>query len=273
MLRSISTMLNGSSRLSRRMAGRIVYRLLSRPRRYKLSAPEIQLLDKAERRPFQLDGERIQTYTWRGGDRSVLLAHGWESSSARWAEQVHHLQEAGFTVYALDGPAHGRSSGHHFTVLHYARALGMVAEAFRPTHLVGHSAGGMAAVYYLTHHDLAHRPERLALLATPAELSDFIDVFGRTLNLKPVVMNALEDIFRERLEKPFSYYSIARFAGRLDMPGLVIHDREDDIAPFDGGRAIHHNWQNSHFMATEGLGHSLLHESVIGRVTEFLSDR
>lgn len=268
----LRALMNGTSLVSRRLAGRLAYKVLSRPQRFPFDPEAHAFLQEAEQEYMNADGERIHLYTWPGGSRSVLLAHGWESHTGRWEPFVQALRKHDFTIYALDAPAHGRSSGDHFTVLHYARALAEVIAYRQPQMIVGHSAGGMATIFYLTQYENPHPIERIALLATPAELADFIRAFQNTLGVWPAVIQGLEDVFLERLSQPFSYYSISEFCRKLDVPGLIIHDRYDDIAPFAGAEATARNYRNSRFIITEKLGHSLMSPGVVKEVVAFLTE-
>jgi pimeloyl-ACP methyl ester carboxylesterase len=42
------------------------------------------------------------------------LVHGWESNASRWENLLPYLKKSGSTI-AIDGPAHGLSSGKEFT--------------------------------------------------------------------------------------------------------------------------------------------------------------
>jgi pimeloyl-ACP methyl ester carboxylesterase len=50
----------------------------------------------------------FQTYTWKGNDTIILLAHGWESNASRWENILPYLRKSSSTI-AIDAPAHGLS--------------------------------------------------------------------------------------------------------------------------------------------------------------------
>jgi pimeloyl-ACP methyl ester carboxylesterase len=67
-----------------------------------------------------------------------------------------------------------------------------------------------------------------------------------------------------------SEYSVAKKAALLrDVEGLVLHDRDDDVAPLTEGRAIAEFW-NARLVETEGLGHRMQHETVVQAIVEFI---
>ena len=117
-------------------------------------------------------------------------------------------------------------------------------------------------MYYLHHDEKAARPERMSLIATPAELTHFIDSFQRILRLKDGVMTALEKEFLRRFDRGFDYFSTAEFSAELDIPGLIIHDQGDAVAPVHGAHTLAENWTDSELIITSGLGHSVQSDEV-----------
>lgn len=268
--KAITAVLNQSVRLSPKVSGRLAYRVLAAPRRRPLLPEERSFLLSSEKGRLRLPDFRIRTYHWKGEGPKVLLAHGWDSSTSRWEALGRQLIDRGYDLYALDAPGHGGSKGSIFTVVDYARCMHKYTQQVQPEVIIGHSAGGMAAVYYLTHEQKAFEPQQLILMATPGELTDFIETFQEALRLKEQVIHNLEQIFYQHFNRSFNYFSIAEFAKQLSMPGLVIHDQEDEVAPFDSARRIHHHWPQSELMITRGLGHSVQSEQVYARILRFL---
>ncbi len=270
-LTSIRWMLNGMHRISKAASGRLCYQVLARPPRAKLSISEQVFLDTAQHSIMRIDRMRIKVYHWPGQGPTILLAHGWNSQSGRWEYLGPQLQELGYNIYAFDAPAHGESKGGHFAVVYYAWAMKTLANAVNPEIIIGHSAGGMAATYYLHHDPVAARPNKLALLATPAELSHFMDSFQRILGLKKGVMNALEREFIRRFKRKFSYYSTTKFSQGLGMSGLIIHDEQDQVAPVEGAKILANVWPEANLRLTNGLGHSVQDEQARKYIFDWLA--
>lgn len=269
-LQTIRWMLHATYRVSRPAAGRLCYRVLSRPPRKAPTDEEALFLAAAEQRTMVLNKMHIQVYHWPGKGPKVLLAHGWNSQSARWQIFGTQLQELGYDVYALDAPAHGQSTGRSFALPFYAEAMNELVLSIQPQAIIGHSAGGMASIYFMHRYQQTPRPERLALIATPAELTHFMDSFQRILGLKAGVMQELEREFSRRFKRSFSYFSTAAFLEQLDRPGLIIHDEQDDVAPVQGAHRMAKIWTESELMLTQGLGHSVQHERVRERLLNWL---
>ncbi len=277
MISGLRTVLNGTARLSHKRAGRLAYRLLAQPRRHALNEQATELLDSAEQRTLRIDGIDIATYYWPGTtERTALLLHGWESCTGRWREQTLALIAAGYHVYAFDAPAHGRSGGTQFTVVHYARTLSAYLTQLPavPAHWIGHSAGGMAAIYYLTKYKQPSLPKRMALLGVPAHVNDFVDAFCSVLGFNQRVRSGLDKEFQRRLDFPIHELDFVAYLDKIDIPGLLVHDRQDEVGPYEGARRLHQTWTDSELFTTEGLGHSLPGPEVVAAVMGyFLSSR
>jgi len=104
---------------------------------------ELPLLAQSERITLRFG---LSALKWGQGP-AVLLMHGWEGRPTQFASLITALVEAGYSVIALDGPAHGRSPGREAHVLLFARAMLEAAAELPPLHaVVGHSMGGASAM-------------------------------------------------------------------------------------------------------------------------------
>lgn len=270
-LQPIGWSLNGLARVSPAAAGRMALRLFSHPRSSKSCTHHSEVLESAEHivYPLREGSEKISVFRWAGKGPTLYLAHGWESNTSRWLELIRALRALDYHIIGVDAPAHGYSGGKEFNVPKYTLALEEVFRRFSPEIFIGHSAGGMAGVYHLMRQkDSSLRS--LILLAVPHELEHLMDTFRRIVGMNRLVFEGLKEAFTERFGFPMSAFSIPEFAREIQLPGLVIHDKMDSIAPYTGGVAIHRNWEASKFQGTEGLGHSLLGEQVVQMVVDYL---
>lgn len=272
MIGGLRRLLNGTARITRRGAGRIGYHLLTSPRRLEEEPENLIFLDEAEQATLRLEGVDIRTYHWPGQGPSVLMLHGWESSTARWSALFPALRDAGYDIYALDAPAHGQSSGKRFNVFFYCQILDAY---FRETGVVqdywiGHSGGGMAAIYYCARPEYAFRPRRIVSMAVPGELENFIDKFCELVGANARVKHGIGQRFRKNLNYTVQDINFVEFVKALDVPGLIVHDEDDDVAPIAGARQMHNNWQNSDLAVTTGGGHSLTGKIVPVLIVEYL---
>ncbi|NJB87315.1 pimeloyl-ACP methyl ester carboxylesterase [Lewinella marina] len=269
---SIRRLLNGTARMSRRQAGAIGYYLLSKPRRAADEPLSTAFMQQAKKYTVDAQGNTLQCFHWPGKGPSVLLLHGWESHTGRWFEFFEPLRKADYSIYAFDAPAHGKSRGRRFSALIYAEALATYLEHhdFAPEYWIAHSAGGMAAILYLAEMENKYEPRQLVSLAVPGELEHFIDKFCSFVGVHDKVKQGIDYQFRRKLDMSFTDISFVNYVKKLQVPGLIIHDECDDLAPISGAEQMHRNWAGSSLITTRDCGHSLVGELVPAMVLEYL---
>ncbi len=270
MIQLVRANLNTLSYFSKNKAGSKALEIFSTPRRGRYKGL-LKELKESEEFYVTWNGYKMRGYHWPGGDHKVLLAHGWESNSGRWAPWIEPLKSIGFEILALDAPAHGLSESPYFTAIYYAEALEEALKTFDADVIIGHSAGGMAAAYLLAELEVSG-PKELVLLGTPSELMDFLNGYQKTVGFNDKVRKALIDEIVKRFDRHPNEFSIKDFLKKLDIAGLIVHDKKDLVAPYEQALAMHENWEQSNLLPTEGKGHSLRGNEVIEGVIDYLRD-
>ncbi|MBG6128590.1 pimeloyl-ACP methyl ester carboxylesterase [Aquimarina sp. EL_43] len=245
------------------------YILFCTPRKGKILPEQEDFLEEAEDEMVLIDTIYIQTYRWSSMGETILLVHGWESNTHRWKVLIQKLHKKGFNVIAFDAPAHGNSTGKILNVPLYTKCLQKIVELYRPNHMIGHSVGGMATIF----HQYTYQNkeiEKLIVLAPPSELSRIMKGYQEVLKLSPKFMKALNHYFKEKHGFYFDEFSMVNFAKNLVVKGLLIHDKNDDIAPYSEAESISKNWNNAQFITTENYGHSLFFDEVDNMIIDFL---
>jgi pimeloyl-ACP methyl ester carboxylesterase len=220
---------------------------------------------------LQSQGQRLAGWELGRGP-TVVLVHGWGSRASRFGALGAALLESGFRVVAYDAPAHGDSTGRFASLPEFARALGDVAAKVGPIYgLVGHSLGGAAVAMAMRHGVGAHRA---VLLAPPADVRVFSDLFARSFALAPTVQETMHRNLERRLRIVWDELHIPTLVRELPAAALVIHDRDDTDVPLAHGEEIVGAWAGSRLETTAGLGHRALPRdpSVIARTVAFLSE-
>lgn len=261
--------LNLMSHVSSTITGKQAYQVFSRVRRGKVRQYQLEFLDSGQDRRILVQDLEVQTYHWPGKGPTVLLVHGWESNTFRWRDLVAKLALANFNVVAFDAPGHGYSEGKYLDLPLFAECIQKMTELYGPNGFVGHSFGGLAILY-----NTYHRPQadtyQIATLGSPAKFSSIVGYYQRLLGLSAKVYDALDDHIVKQFDLPIASVNSIDYVRQTAHHGLIIHDRKDDITPFNDSQMVHDNWKNSRLMATEGLGHSLKDELVHDRVVRFL---
>ncbi|HUR41272.1 MAG TPA: alpha/beta fold hydrolase [Verrucomicrobiae bacterium] len=251
-------------RVAPSLVARLARNLMLRPRRAGFAADP-----PGARRVTFASG--LSGLRWGEHGRAVLLLHGWEGSAAQFAPLAERIVASGRSAVALDAPAHGRSPGREATLMAFARALQRTARQVGDVESVaGHSLGGAAAVLALSH---GMRADRAVLIAAPASIEAYLHRFARALALPPVATQRFIRHLEVANGVPAQAFEIARLAGWLRQPVLIVHDRDDARVPFREGASIARAWQGARLLATRGLGHSrvLAESSVADRIAAFLA--
>jgi pimeloyl-ACP methyl ester carboxylesterase len=224
---------------------------------------------------FDGGAHRLGLWSWgeRDAPRRALLVHGWEGTSAQLAPWGRALAERGFRACALDLPAHGRSSGRRTNLVEIAGVIERTAEHLggAPEVVVAHSLGAAATVIALAR-GLAVR--RALLVAPPAELEPFADVFASWLGLDARVRARLQERIEDAIGVEWAKISPARLARGLGaISTMIVHDELDREVPVDHGRMLAAAWPSARFVETRGLGHNriLAAPEVTGPGLDFLT--
>jgi pimeloyl-ACP methyl ester carboxylesterase len=270
-IKSVGASINALGILFPEKAAKKAFDLFCKPRIGALRERDLDFLSSADWVDLECDGEKIQCYEWKGNGEKVLLLHGWESNSARWKNLVKSLQKADFHVIAMDAPAHGGTGSTYFHALRYAQFIEKVIDFFQPQNLVGHSVGGYAMIYFLSHQK--NNIQKAVAIGSPSDLDLIFKSYAQMLGYSDRVVKALYAFFEKHFGKKVEYFKIHDFAKQLKVKGLVIHDEDDKVCKFSEGKLIAENWENAIFYPTQDLGHSCQNRKVYHKVRDFLLEK
>lgn len=271
MAKGVGAIVNFLALFSPTFAAKIALRLFSSPRRKKFRVEEKDFLGTAFKEELKYEDLRVMTYRWLGKGETVLLAHGWESTSFRWKPLVEQLKKLKYNIVALDAPAHGNSSGKRFNALLYAECINLAAKRFKADIIVGHSVGGMAAAFFLYKYQMTS-VKKLILLGAP---SNFTGVFKRYANMMGytnTVRKALDALILETFKQVPAHFNVAKFSSDFTSEGLLIHDTSDRIIPYEDALEYNSHYKKSRLITTEGLGHGLRTDEVNAHIIAFIND-
>lgn len=258
-------------RVSPEAAARLAEALFVRTVRPERRPDEVRWLAQARRETIAIHGRRVVVYHWAPPTAPlVLCCHGWWSHAGRFVAMAAPILLRGCRVVAFDAPGHGASSGWRASMPEFARALEAVAaHVGRPHAVIGHSLGGAAAVYAMSH-GLA--TDRAVVLAAPTRLAAWADRFRDALDLSPQVDRTMRARLSARLDFAWSELELVNHVGRLTVPGLVVHDRDDGDVMIEEGRRLAAGWRGATLLETSGLGHRriLRDAEVVRRVADFV---
>jgi pimeloyl-ACP methyl ester carboxylesterase len=269
--KSIGIGLNTLAYVAPQKAANLGFELFCRPIRVGIKKKQKAFFNTAELQTFDFNGTAIQTYRWGRSGKKILLLHGWQSHTYRWKLYIEALSKD-YTVYALDAPGHGLSSGSQLSVPLYSSVIEeQIKRIGSIDTIVTHSLGGFAT-FYAFHRNPNLPVNKIVTLASPGEAQEFFDFYVRKLKLssrcEQLIVNKFEKLFQQKPE----YFSAPAFASSLTVPGLIIHDEHDDETPFHHAERIHRAWKNSRLIKTKGFGHNLRSIEVVKEVVQFVND-
>jgi pimeloyl-ACP methyl ester carboxylesterase len=268
--KSLGIYLNFLSFIVPEKATQLAYNLFSAPRVGKLNKEALpEILQETEKETHHHNGIDFQTYTWKGNDTIILLAHGWESNASRWGKMLPYLRKSGSTIIAIDAPAHGLSGGTEFNIPRYAAFLDILVQKFKPQYLIGHSLGGKTCLYYHSNYP-NNSIEKTVVLGSPSDFKIIISNYIKMLSLNSIIAGGLEAHYLKHFQLKLEHFSGKLFAANIKTKGFIAHDTDDTVVLFEEGKKIASTWKDAVFIETNGLGHSMHSEELYTKISHFL---
>lgn len=219
---------------------------------------------------LEVDGNKIQTYRWGTGSKKALLVHGWASHSFRWKSYIKTLTENDFTVFALDAPAHGNSTGKIMNLVMYERVLSAFFEKHSDLDtIIGHSIGGFATTYYLSRNPHSNI-QNAVIMAAPGKVDEFFEFYVQLLGLSKKAIKLIAEQFENELKQKPSYFSAVNFAPNITTKALIVHDKTDKSTSYLDSESLSKVWKTSKLKLTNGLGHELKSEELLLEIVNFI---
>ena len=250
--------------------GRIALRLFRTPHPHSTPVREKRWLESADRFEFEAGGETFAAWSWGEGP-TVLLVHGWEGRGSQMGAFAQPLVDAGYRAVTFDGPAHGASSGKLSSLPQFAAAIQALADQIGPLHgIVSHSFGSPATAWAMRQ---GLQADRLAFIAPPADLDEYVDYFCDLLGFSNEVRRQMIDRMEQSFDLCWNEVRVATLQPQDQVELLVIHDHKDQDSAFTNGQSVADAWPGSRLHATSGLGHRriLRNQDVVSEVVEFIA--
>ena len=251
-------------------AAKIAMRLFSTPLKGKTRPHELNYLKKATIQNYNYNNLTIKTYTWQGNKETILLVHGWESNAFRWQELINLLKPLHYNIVAIDAPAHGSSQGKKFNAIMYADCINIIANKIKASYIIGHSIGGMSTVFAMCNAPIPS-VKKIILLGAP---SNFMGIFKRYTHLMRY-SNKVKVAITKNIIKTFGHppkhFSSALYSKQLKCDGLIVHDKQDRIIPYQDALDFKAHFTNAKLISTTGLGHALKSNRIYNQIISFLN--
>jgi len=271
LIKSVGSSLNVLSYVAPRFASKKAIKLFSTPRKGQLEDSGIPILQSAYFEELEFGNLSIATYRWIGKNKTVLLAHGWESNATRWYKLIKKLKKLDYNIIALDAPAHGKSGGQEFNAILYSEFIFKVAKKYTPEIIIGHSVGGMATIFGQHKYKLPS-VKKIVLLGAPAHFKGLYARYVKLMGYNKKITESMNALIEVRFGYHPNYFSTAKFSENIAASGLIIHDRKDTIIPYDEALLMQKHYKNSQLISTTNLGHSLNDATVNENIINFIKN-
>ncbi|AOE49297.1 hypothetical protein KS2013_573 [Kangiella sediminilitoris] len=258
-------------------AGEIASNLWFKPRKFKISTHERNIVEQAEIASFSLSqNKQVTYYRWGKSKKTILLVHGWEGRASQFYKMIQHLIKNDYSVISFDAPGHGSSQGKDSDIIEFHQIMLHLQKIFGSFDgVIAHSFGAICASYSINN---GLESDKIVTISTPSHFKGLVYKFqvilGLTDNVTDRLCKNIESRFSEHHGDIWQNFSAYVNARRASAKALIVHDKNDKEVPYEESVLIDENWTDSQLLLTEGLGHKriLKDEATINSITEFLAN-
>lgn len=252
-----------------------VYKKFTYPQVHKSRQNELNTLEKADKDKYRFKTFDIQLYTWKGGNKKILLIHGWEGQAGNFSDLVEELLAHGYTIYSFDFPSHGFSSKGKTNLFDFTDLIVFLIKKHQIKMLVSHSFGSLATTYALFKNKEL-QIDKYVLLTTPDKFTQQIDYVSDIYGINKHVKSRVIDKFEKETDICIETLDVSQLVKSINVKkSLLIHDKYDKIIPVSRSKNVHKNWEKSDFKEVVGTGHFriLRTKEVINEIIKFLQEK
>jgi len=247
-------------------------KLFTTPIKHKIPKRESKMDSESIQKTIDIPSihKKINIYEYGKSDKKILLVHGWSGRGTQLFKIADTLLENGYSVVSFDAPAHGKSQGKSTIMSEFIESILEIEKQYGPFEIaIGHSLGGMSVLNALK---IGLAVKKAVVIGSGDIVQDILDDFIFKLRLNPEISIRLRDYFEAKYQVKMADFSASKAAKELEIPVLVIHDKDDPEVPVKAGIHIHEHLKKGTLFLTEGLGHRKLlgNQAVIQKIIEFI---
>lgn len=219
-----------------------------------------------------VDEKTVTLYHMGSAKKCVLLVHGWSGRATQFYKIGPALKKAGYKIYSFTAPAHGSSKEKQTHMLEFTDCIEYFDKKYGPFDaIVSHAIGGTAALNAIKR---GVKTKKVVMLGTPGYIRDVVYGFCDRLGLSSKIGDRLIQHIKANYHEDYEQFSATRLASEMTIPGLIIHDADDQDVPVEFARENHRAWKNSRYIETKDLGHRLIlsDEKVITQIIDFVKE-
>ncbi|NHN27890.1 alpha/beta fold hydrolase [Flavobacterium jejuense] len=270
LLKFISILQKVSTKLTVKFASK----LFGSPIKYKIPKREFHMEKKSKQELLYIPKikKQIMIYQYGENSKKVLLVHGWSGRGTQLVKIADKLIELGYSTISFDAPAHGKSPSKKTLMPEFIESILELDRKFGPfEYAIGHSLGSMSILNAIKD---GLKVQKAIIIGSGDSVNDILKDFVSKLGLKPIIAEKMRDSFEKKHAIDMESFSSNIVARKINIPTLIIHDKNDTDVPYTASKNIHLHLKNSKLILTEDLGHRKIlgDEKVIQEIESFLSN-
>ena len=262
-----------SQQLSTSLATQLALYLFFRPQRFKRPVREQEMYEHALKTSCYVPEifKEIQVFRLAGKGAKVLLLHGWSGRGTQLFAFADELRKSNAEVVTFDMPAHGQSLGNKTNIVELVACIKEVHTKYGPfDHAIAHSMGSMALLRALRDGILM---KSVAIIGSGDKIRNVFYRFSEQLQFSDKVTEQMIQTVEKKFGMNLESYSSSMSLEHLEMPLLIVHDKDDKETPFTYSKDLHKIANNSELLLTSGLGHHrILRDSkTVQHIVQFIN--
>jgi pimeloyl-ACP methyl ester carboxylesterase len=203
--------------------------------------------------------------------KQILLVHGWESRATQMYGLVKGLVKQGYTIFAVDMPGHGHSSGETSNAYIFSQTVKLAQQELGHFHaIIGHSMGAGAAAIAVGKGVIT---DKLVLISGPSSIENVLRRFSGFVGLNKKTTNKFIDSIGHYVGVPVTELDATKLLQACGIPALLIHDEYDIEVPVSESTRLAPVFNHSELFVTQGLGHRkiLKSDEVFAKINSFVN--
>lgn len=258
--------------MSPKLAVKFATKLFVTPIKHKLPKREIEMDANSIQEKFSIQsiGKEIVVYKYGTESKKVLLVHGWSGRGTQLVKIADEMLKMGYSTISFDAPAHGKSVGKTSNMTDFIAAVMELEEKYGPFEVaIGHSLGGMTILNAIKK---GLKVKKAVVIGSGDIVKDIMDDFVEKLGMNIAISKKIMTSFEKKIGETMESFSAYIAAREIQIPVLVIHDKDDEDVPVRAAHHIFENLKNGELLLTGELGHRKIlgDTKVIKKIVAFL---
>lgn len=258
--------------MSPKLAVKFATKFFVTPIKHKLPKREIEMDANSIQEKFSIQsiGKEIVVYKYGTESKKVLLVHGWSGRGTQLVKIADEMLKMGYSTISFDAPAHGKSAGKTSNMTDFIAAVMELEEKHGPFEVaIGHSLGGMTILNAIKK---GLKVKKAVVIGSGDIVKDIMDDFVEKLGMNIAISKKIMASFEKKIGETMESFSAYIAAREIQIPVLVIHDKDDEDVPVKAAHHIFENLKNGELLLTGELGHRKIlgDTKVIKKIVAFL---